>query len=674
MRYPHRFPLPRCLAGGLAVCLATAGLLVSPALAAPHSPDADRAVTTSRTTAASRTVPGPVPPPTGSTVAAPTGSKIAANERPALQGRPRGVAQLPPLSAKNPPTSSTAPTHQNGAEHGAAAACSPSDFGSRTGPELVTFVKGSTTDCVNTLFSVTGKDAHDIFREEQMVTVANAFQGGATTYPGNNSEQVWQLVLFLRAGYYVQYNHPDDVGSYGPNLAAATRGGLDAFFANSHSREVTSDNGGILGEVLILSDSANDQGHYLNTYKQVLSAYNSSYDDIPSMLAAVNNVYTPLWRGNWNPEYVKAVTADPSIIDTLNTFALNHLDMLGTDKSYLDSNAGMNVARYVEHAALQEKVRPLMKGLLDASKISGPTAPLWVTVASQAAAYDQANCSYFGVCDLRDQLTKAALPVTHTCDATHTVKAQSLTPAELDTTCASVLAQGPYVQNLVKNNGPIPNQYESTIELVVFGSRADYQTYAGAIFGVDTNNGGITLIGDPTKPDNKPMSIMYQRSDDNGFPARIWNLNHEYTHYVDARDDMKGDFSQQTSVPDIWWIEGLGEYVSYSYRKITNDEAVTEAGKHTYKLSTLFQSTYNNSDVTRTYPWGYLAVRYMFEKHPQDIATMLEHFRTGDYPGGYAVYNTIGTRYDADFDTWLTTCATNNCTTKPARSPQHPRT
>ncbi|GFE20593.1 collagenase [Streptomyces nigrescens] len=652
MRY--RFPLPRYVAGGLAACLATAGLLAAPALAAPRSPDADRAVTVSRTTH------HPVPPITGPTA--------GANERPALQGRPRGVAQLPPLSAKNPPTSSTAAArHKNGTKHGAAASCTPSDFGSRTGSELVTFVQASTTDCVNTLFSVTGKDAHDVFREDQMVTIAHAFQSGATAYPGDNSGNVLQLVLFLRAGYYVQSNHQDDVGDYGPTLAAASQGGLDAFLSNSHSKDVTSGNGDVLSEVIILTDSANEQARYLNTYKQVLSGYNSSYDDIPSMLAAVNDVYTPLWRGNWNPDYVKAVTADPSIVDTLNTFALDHLDMLGTDNSYLDSNAGMNVARYVEHPALKDKVRPLMKGLLDASKITGPTAPLWVTVASQADAYDQANCSYFGVCDLSGQLTKAALPITHTCDATHTVKAQSLTPEELETTCASVLGQGSYVRDLVKNNGPIPGQYESTIQLIVFGSRNDYQTYAGAIYGVDTNNGGITMIGDPTKPDNQPMSLMYQRSDDNGFPARIWNLNHEYTHYLDARDDMKGDFGQQTSVPDIWWIEGLGEYVSYSYRKITDNEAVTEAGKHTYKLSTLFQSTYDNSDVTRTYPWGYLAVRYMFEKHPEDIATMLSHFRTGDYAGGYAVYNTdIGTRYDADFDAWLTTCANGACAAKPA--------
>ncbi|ARF58504.1 collagenase [Streptomyces gilvosporeus] len=656
MRY--RFTLPRYVVGGLTACATIAGFLAMPALATTPQPTAAAKAATGVPAPASLTTPHPPP----HSIPPPTGSSIGAGQRSVIQARPLSPTQLRPLSAKNPPTSSTAAPHPTSPNP---ASCNPGDFGSRTGAELVTAVKAATTECINTLFSVTGKDAHDVFREEQMVSVANAFKDAAPTYPGDNSANTLQLVLFLRAGYYVQSNDPNDVGDYGQNLAAPVQGALDAFFANAHSKDVTAKNGDVLGEVVTLTDSANDQGRYLNVYKAMLTAYNGSYDGIPSMLAAVNNVYTPLWRGNWNPDYVKAVAADPSIIDTLNSFARDHMDMLGTDKSYLDSNAGMNVARYVEHQELRDKVRPLMKGLLDASKITGKTAPLWVTVASQADSYDKDNCSYYGVCDLAKQLMQAALPVNHTCDKTHTVKAQALTDADLAATCASVEKQDPYFHKLVKDDGPIPGQHESTIQYVVFGSRTDYQTYAGAIYGVDTDNGGITMIGDPTKPDNQPMSIMYQRSDDNGFPARIWNLNHEYTHYLDARDDMKGDFTQQTSVPDVWWIEGLAEYVSYGYRGKTDTEAVSEAGKHTYKLSTLFQGTYANSDVTRTYPWGYLAVRYMFEKHPDDVAKMLGHFRTGDYQGGYAVYNTdIGTRYDADFDTWLTACASGACGSK----------
>lgn len=640
MRY--RPTPPGRTACALALCVAVAGLLSTPATAAPPARTGP-ATTSAHTREAT-------PPPAGP---APNSA-----ERPAVQNRAFTPDRLPPLAA--------APSRAGGREARprttAAKSCTPADFGSRTGAALVAFVGASTTDCVNTLFAVTGTDARAVFRQSQMITVANAFTDVAGRYRGDNSAHVRQLVLFLRAGYYVQFNHPADTGRYDTRLTRATTRGLDTFFSRRHSRDVTEANGGILGEAVVLTDSADQQARYLDVYQELLDGYDSSYDSVDSMVAAVNDVYTPLWRGNWNPEYVTAVAADPDIARTLESFALGHLDLLGTDRAYLDSNAGMNLARYVEHPALRPLVQPLAKELLDASRITGPTAGLWVAVASQADAYDHADCSSYDICDLPGRLTRAALPITHSCDAAHTVRAQALTAAELEAVCASVLGQDRYVHGLVRDEGPIPGQYVSTIDLVIFADRDAYRTYAGAIYGVSTDNGGITLEGDPADPADRPVSVMYQKDYDDGFAARVWNLNHEYTHFIDARDDMKGDFAQQTTVPDVWWIEGLAEYASYGYRGLVDEQAVAEAGKHTYRLSTLFQNTYANSDVTRTYPWGYLAVRYMFERHPADVQRMLDRFRVGDYPGGYTVYATaVGTRYDADFDQWLTACASGAC-------------
>ncbi|MBL1082591.1 collagenase [Streptomyces actinomycinicus] len=643
MRYRFALPgrVPRGtvgrIAGTAAVCVTVAGLLSGPALAAPRPGTG--------TVAAPRTH-LPVPSPAAATT--------GATERPAAQAKRLIPAQLPPRKP-----ASTTPARGAAAK---AASCTPADFGSRTGSALVSFVKAATPACVNTLFSVTGTDARDVFRQPQMLTVANAFTRTAGQYRGDNSGSLLQLVLFLRAGYYVQFNHPGDVGPYTSRLTTAVTGGMDSFFARSHSRDVTAANGDILGETVILTDSADQQGRYLYVYRRLLNAYDSSYDSIDSMTRAVNDVYTPLWRGNWNPQYVQAVAADPRIVDTLYDFALANTDQLGTDLAFLDSNAGMNLARYVEHTELRDDAGPLTKDVLERTAITGPTAGLWVAVASQAAYYDSANCAYYDVCNLPDKLDKAVLPVTHHCDADVTLRAQALTAAELDTACASVLRQDAYFRSVVRAGGAIPGQYASTLQLVVFASRTDYQTYAGPMYGISTDNGGMTLGGDPSNPDNHPMSIMYQKNYDDGFPARVWNLNHEYTHFLDARDDMKGDFGRQISVPDVWWIEGIAEYVSYSYRGLVDDQAVQEAGRHTYRLSTLFENTYDNSDVVRTYPWGYLAVRYMIEKHPDDVQRMLARFRVGDYTGGYAVYHDgIGTRYDADFDQWLTACAAGAC-------------
>lgn len=562
------------------------------------------------------------------TVPPPVASTATVSDRADARRSPVDAAHRPP---QNPVPSRTVPSDHSREQGAAAASCTPGDFGSRTGSALVAFVQASTASCVNTLFAVTGTDARNAFREEQMVTIANAFQSTARTYPGDNSTHVWQLVLFLRAGYYVQFNHASDVGPYGPALATATEAALDTMTASSHFMDVSSANGDVMGEVLILTDSANEQARYLNTYKKVLNAYDSTYDAYWSMDAAVNDVFTPIFRGHWNPAFIKAVTADPSIVDTLGAFAHNHLAKLNDAWFYLDSNAGTETARFLDTPALQAKVRPLVKGLLGDSAITGATAPLWVGVAAMTDTYDKAQCSYYGTCDFVGRLTAAALPITYNCDSAHTFRAQSLTNAALTAACASLKGQDAYFHGIVKDSGPVADDHNTNIQVVTFASPKDYQTYSGWIFGNSTNNGGEYLEGNPADPANQARFLSYVKSVNDGFPGDIWNLNHEYTHYLDGRYNMAGDFDAGQAVPDIWWIEGFAEYVSYSYRGLPDTEAIADAAHHTYALSTLWQSSYANSDQTRTYPWGYLATRYMIEKHPADVQNMLAKFRTGDY-------------------------------------------
>ncbi|WP_084728875.1 collagenase [Streptacidiphilus neutrinimicus] len=646
----HRLPLSKRLALALMAGAACVGLLAAPSLAAATADPGPAHIRDARLGDAQSLVgrARPLPP-----TAARTGGT---GDRAAVQTGRLTAAQLPPHA---PPTS---PTSRPGtAVQPATASCTPADFGGRTGAALVSFVESSTTDCVNTLFGITGPGAGAVFRESQMTSIADAFAAAAAGYAGDDSKGIWQLVLFLRAGYYVQYNDGADVGAYDAALTSAVARGIDAFAASPHFGDVSDANGEVAGDVVVLTDSADLQARYLGLYQRVLDGYSAAYDSSWYMVNFVNDVFTPLYRGHQFPDFVTAVTADPSVIRTLDAFALHHTALLGTADAFLDANAGVETARFVEHPALQGTVRPLVKGLLEVSSITGRTAPLWVGVAGLAAGEDQADCGYYGVCDLTRQLTRAALPISHTCDATHTIQAQALTPADLAAVCASLRGEDPFVQKLVQRTRALPHQYENTVTFVVFASPGDYRTYAGAIFGIDTDNGGITLTGDPTDPKNRPMSIVYQEPKADGFTARVWNLNHEFTHDLDGRYDMLGDFSAETTVPDVWWIEGVAEYVSYTYRGVTDTDAVAEAAKHTYALSTLFQNTYENSDVTRTYPWGYLAVRYMVEKHPAVVQQMLARFRVGDFKGGYAVYAGLGTRYDADFDHWLDACAAGAC-------------
>ncbi|MFD8607983.1 M9 family metallopeptidase [Streptomyces sp. NPDC059631] len=598
--------------------------------------------------------------------------RLKASELPPLAAsddnlkKPYGETAKPPVRPSK--SMETAAGGTPGKKH-AAATCDVSAFTTRTGSALVRQIQASTTDCVNTLFNLTGDDARGAFREAQMATVADALRDGSAAYPGDASTGMPQTVLYLRAGYYVQYYNADAVGPYGSTLRTAIRGGLDAFFASAHSRDVTDANGETLAEAVTLIDSAEENARYVYVLERLLADYDTSWNASWWMLNAVNNVYTVTFRGHQVPEFVTAVEADPSLIDSLYRFASGHLALLGTDQSYLTSNAGRELGRFLQHASLRSKVQPLAVALLHAGSLTGATAPLWVGVAEMTDYYDRANCSVYGTCDLAAQLTRAVLTTTYPCSSSITIKAQQMTSAELAATCSSLRGQDAYFHGVVKDKGPVADDRNSTIEVVVYDSSADYQTYAGAMYGIDTNNGGMYLEGDPAAAGNQPRFVAYEaewlRPD-----FQIWNLNHEYTHYLDGRFDMYGDFDAGVTTPTVWWIEGFAEYVSYSYRGVPYPEAMDEAGRGTYALSTLFDTTYDN-DTTRVYRWGYLAVRYMLEHHPSDMATVLGDYRAGDWNAARSyLTGTVGTRYDSDWRTWLASCAAGSCsggtTTPPA--------
>ncbi|HET6856220.1 MAG TPA: M9 family metallopeptidase [Streptomyces sp.] len=546
---------------------------------------------------------------------------------------------------------------------GAAAECRVEDFTGRTGGALVQQVKASTTRCVNTLFGLKGDNARLAFREPQMVSIADALRDGSATYPGDSSTGMPQLVLFLRAGYYVQYYNPDVVGSYGPTLRTAIRGGLDAFFASPRSSDVTDANGETLAEAVTLIDSAEQNARYLYVVKRLLAGYDSSYNSSWYMLNAVNSVYTVTFRGHQLPEFVRAVEADPSLIDSLHAFASGHLDLLGTAQSYLTSNAGRELGRFLQEASLRAKARPLAVALLKQSSMTGRTAPLWVGVAEMADYFDRANCADYGVCDLGERLKAAVLTVSYACSPSIRILAQQMSDAELASSCSSLRGQDAYFHGIARDSGAVAGDKNATIEVVAFDSSADYQTYAGAIYGIDTNNGGMYLEGDPAAVGNQARFIAYEAEWVR--PAfQIWNLNHEYTHYLDGRFNMAGDFGAGVSTPTVWWIEGFAEYVSYSYREVVYEDAIARAGAHTHGLRTLFDTTYENADQARIYNWGYLAVRYMLQSHRGDVDTVLGHYRSGNWNAARAhLTSTIGSRYDAGFNTWLTACAAGECGT-----------
>ncbi|WP_328956337.1 collagenase [Kitasatospora purpeofusca] len=633
------------LAAGVVACCATAtAVLPTQAFAAPPA------------AATAGSAPAPAAPTSAGPIGLTTPTVTTGSEDLAEPAAPLPPALIGATRLADPAEASAPAKFKSLAVQ----SCTPADFAARTGADLVAFIKSSTVDCVKSLYSSGGTDP-TIFQQSRMLSVAAALKDLAAGYAGDNSTGITQLVKYLQVGYYIQFYNPARTGPYTGELTTAVTSALDTLFAGTRWRDVSDNNGSLLKEVVWLTDSANVQARYIGAYKRILDEYNNTYNAFPQMISAVNSVlFYPLWGGYRNQDFVRALAADPGLVTSLADFAVKHRDLLSGPHAVLDTNAGNDLARFAGTSPAAEAVaKPLVKKVLDSAPLLSSFGSLYVYTAVQAAYYNSGQCSYYGICNLPAKLTSVVLPNQLVCD-NRTLQAQALSAAELATVCESLRKQDAFFHGVAKDNGPIPNQYAKTVTFGIFANKAEYTTYSWAIFGNGTDNGGQTVM-DATDPNKRAATVMYQKAWNVNDPARVWNLNHEYTHYLDGIYDMKGNFSTQTSVPDLWWIEGLAEYISYSYRGATDTDAAAQAAKHTYPLSTLFQSTYSNSDSTRTYPWGYLAVRYMVEKHPADVQAMLERFRVGDYAGGYAVYNNLGTSYDADFDAWLTACAAGAC-------------
>lgn len=543
------------------------------------------------------------------------------------------------------------------------AGCDASTFATAGGAALVDRVTSSSVDCINTLFGLTGATAGQVFGEGKMVAVANGMRDRSPAYAGDASNGMPQLVLFLRAGYYVQYYDDADVGSYGAALKAAIRAAIDAFAANPHFADVSDAHGQTLAEFITLIDSAGENAYGLELVRGVLDRYGPGFDPYWYMKSAVNSCFTVLFRGHYDDAFRALVQSDTRIVASLSGFIARNGAEIGTDQEYLLTNGARELGRFLQYPTpLKDDVRPRVRDVLVANPLSGAGASLWVAAAEMADYYDHDHCAYYGICGFPAQVEQAALPISHTCSATLKLRAQALTSEQLDATCALVAGEETYFHQRLQTGGaPVAGDLNATLEMVVFHSSRDYETYSGVLFGNSTSNGGIYLEGDPADPANTPRFIAYE-AEWLRPTFEIWNLTHEYVHYLDGRFDMQGDFPAYLAAPTVWWLEGLAEYISYSYRARTYDAAVQQAALHAYPLSTVFANDYD-SGVTRVYRWGYLGVRFMFERRPDDVRHIVSEFRTGDYPSYAAYLGTIGTSLDAEWDAWLT-CVANgqSCT------------
>ncbi|ABC32439.1 collagenase family protein [Hahella chejuensis KCTC 2396] len=530
-----------------------------------------------------------------------------------------------------------------------AADCDPQDLASLSGSALTQAIQKSDMGCINDLFQARGNVARNLFQESKMVTVAQAIASESSRYQGDNTTGMEQLILYMRAGYFVQWYHSDEVGDYSNNLKQQAATAITAFMNSAlnylHKRE----NASVMGEALTLVDSSLNQGVFVYDTIYWLQLLQDKAATEDAYARALNSIFTIYFRGHGYDDFKQKVANDSRVAKALYDFIMKNDAWLNDDRSYLVLNATRELGRFLQYDGTRKAVGGWIGGLMDKYPLASDTVNMWALLAGAVELNDPENCSEYDACNVKQRVKEVVLTIRHDCSPTITVNAQAMSTKELASACETLgMRENIFHDMLNTGKQPVADDFNDKLELVVFKNSGAYGDFGWLLFGIDTNNGGMYLEGTPSDPNNQARFIAYQADYAPG-EHQVWNLEHEYVHYLDGRFDLYGDFNTGMQVPTVWWTEGLAEYVS---KLKDNPGAEDVARREKVALSKILRNTYDDG-VDRIYRWGYWSARYMLEQRPSDTTQILSWFRAGDYESFEAWLNSTGQRYDEHFANWL---------------------
>ncbi|HEY9029153.1 MAG TPA: collagenase [Burkholderiaceae bacterium] len=556
--------------------------------------------------------------------------------------------------------------------------CSGSDFVGLSGNALISFIDAADlSGCMYSLYVGSVDEYRPVFTDANIITVSNTLKARAVNYAGNDSNHMMNLLSFLRtAGYWSFMSTTGDPANNippgSPTMMSAALAAMMQIIASPHFFDKTEDNAMFVSEVYKTAPSgwslpyAPSAKKWIDQTTAATAAIGYWTDEA---ITAATSVF---YYGQFQPDYEAGVANDISYATSFNAFLTRNYSLTGGDNTYMLSNSMSELIRFEAYPALIDRVRTMAVAQMPNFPVSqDSTIDVWIAAAGIVDTYDSANCSQYGTCNGQATVKALKLPIVRQCNSTYTIHSEAMTQDQLDSTCNSVIQETSYYHKLLPatKGTPVANDKNKTLELDVFDSDAEYVRFSTYLFGNDTNNGGIYLEGDPSAKGNQARFCAYRADWLADF--EIWNLNHEFAHYLDGRFDMWGAFSDYPltvggsgPVHDsaVWWIEGFAEYMSYSFRRAYYADATSRAQTAPLALSDVMTNTYDSGEA-RVYNWGYLAVRYIIERQPNAQLTFLPMFRVGNYAGYSTWVDNTGTSLDGDFSGWLTQCVGGGDTT-----------
>ncbi|MER6997185.1 collagenase [Streptomyces sp. NPDC000410] len=485
-----------------------------------------------------------------------------------------------------------------------------------------------------------------VMSDAHVQAASRRISGLAAAHDGRNGSHLLEMFTYLHAVAYHDFSRDEIDITDGPTLDAM-RGAVDAFGSAARTFDVTRSNAETLREALYAASAPGLRQFQLPLVKRVLATMDAGHPDTaedPSWggaaLAALSLNYLGVYPGNQDAAFRAAAAGDGSYRAAFKAFA-DHTHLKATANAWVVRDALGEYGRFGQIDALNSEIMTALGGLLDTVvRNFGEGSQPWAKVATWLNEFGA--CKQYGVC--KDDIERRIFPYTYTYDNGGITVRTALDRATVDQLYYASRQVKAQFHRVLGTEQPLAGDTNTRLNVVLYASRADYETYHPLLTGMGTDNGGIYIERGAT-------FYTYQRRVPQDSLLTLEELfRHEYTHYLNGRWAVPGLFGEGP------WYEGdrttaMDEGTAEFFDGATRDDGIavrkslvesiirdTAGGGPRMTVDQLLHATYEG-DGFRFYAYAGTFFEFLWTERPALITEMYGYTRAGD-PAGFDSWRT----------------------------------
>ncbi|MFT5757344.1 MAG: hypothetical protein ACI9LM_002073 [Alteromonadaceae bacterium] len=173
---------------------------------------------------------------------------------------------------------------------------------------------------------------------------------------------------------------------------------------------------------------------------------------------------------------------------------------------------------------------------------------------------------------------------------------------------------------VTQNTIPVADDTAEKLTVYVAHSNQHYLNYQNYLFNLPSDNGGIYIEKDAT-------FYTYQRTEKESIYTLEELFRHEYVHYLESRFQIHGFYGEgafYSSPFEHWEVEGLAEFLSGATAADGIKKRISIMQRLAQNVDTQMTLTeiVNSDSGFAVYPYGAMLHHFMHDKHPEQHTAM----------------------------------------------------